>query len=126
MQGMFPDLISLQLMLMDSVLALSWMSSIVAVRAAILQATYRPDFAKKYSNKCMKQIKTIKAQNKNRIAGVVCGGSSNFFFGKTQNAKDERCNSSQILIHKSASPAFGSMHFLSPLQSNSIIPLLST
>ena len=37
-----------------------------------------------------------------------------------------RCNSSQILIHRSASPAFGSMHFLSPHHKPSIIPLLST
>ena len=31
-----------------------------------------------------------------------------------------RCNSSQCFIHMSASPAFGSMQFLSPLQSASI------
>ena len=38
----------------------------------------------------------------------------------------KRCNSSQILIHKSASPALGLMHYVSPLLSPSIIPFLST
>ena len=36
------------------------------------------------------------------------------------------CNSSQTLIHKSASPVFGSMHLLSPYHGPSVIPLLST
>ena len=36
------------------------------------------------------------------------------------------CKSSQIFIHKSASPALGLMHLLSPLRNPSILPLLST
>ena len=51
---------------------------------------------------------------------LTCSTSTEISF------ETKRCSGSQILIRKSASPALGSMHFLSPLHSPSIIPPLST